>query len=252
MVYLSLDMCGRMGEMDKFGWRRVGMVLVGLVGVGVWVVVNPENWVREVAEGGAVEAGVRAVEVLERLEVKGRAPRTGYSREEFYTNWPDIDGCDARNVILARDLTEVVIEEDGNERCIVLAGVLDDPYTGERIEFVRGSGSSSAVQIDHVVALSDAWQKGAQYMEQSVRKDLAGDPLNLLAVDGPANMEKGDSDAASWLPSNKAFRCTYVARQISVKYKYKLWVTEAERDAMGRVLEKCPDEPTVGLEGLQL
>jgi hypothetical protein len=120
--------------------------------------------------------------------------------------------------------------------------VLDDPYTGAEIQFVRVSSTSGEVQIDHVVALSDAWQKGAQDLEFTERVIFANDPLNLLAVDGPANQEKGDADAASWLPPNRAFRCRYVARQIAVKAEYKLWVTEAEKAAMRRVLNGCGDQ----------
>ncbi len=103
-----------------------------------------------------------------------------------------------------------------------------------------------AVQIDHVVALSDAWQKGAQRISQSQREALANDPLNLLAADGPANQQKSDADAASWLPANKSYRCIYVARQIAVKATYKLWITAAEKDAMTRVLNTCPDQTLPG------
>ena len=180
-----------------------------------------------------------AIDKLEELAVKGRAPKTGYSRSEFGNGWSKWGKCDTRQRILARDLIDVVLGDDG---CTVLTGVLIDTYTGKTIEFVRGSGTSSAVQIDHVVALSDAWQKGAQQLTPAEREQLANDDLELLAVDGPANMQKSDSDAASWLPSNKAFRCQYVARQIAVKIKYSLWVTSAEKDAMARVLGGCPGE----------
>ena len=95
------------------------------------------------------------------------------------------------------------------------------------------------MQIDHVVALSDAWQKGAQQLSMAMREQLANDPLELLAVDGPANQAKGDGDAATWLPPNKPYRCAYVARQIAVKQKYHLWVTSAERDAMQKILSGC-------------
>jgi hypothetical protein len=122
----------------------------------------------------------------------------------------------------------------------VLTGVLNEPYTATQINFVRGQDTSTAVQIDHVVALADAWQKGAQQLDESTRLAFANDPLNLLAVDGPANMQKGAGDAATWLPANRAFRCDYVARQISVKATYNLWVTKAEKDAMARVLADCP------------
>jgi hypothetical protein len=185
------------------------------------------------------ETGLLARDVLETLEVKGRAPKTGYARDEFGSGWASVDGCDMRNIMLARAMTEVRL---GSDACTVLSGVLDDPYTGAEIQFVRGSGTSGEVQIDHVVALSDAWQKGAQDLEFTERVIFANDPLNLLAVDGPANQEKGDADAASWLPPNRAFRCRYVARQIAVKAEYKLWVTEAEKAAMRRVLNGCGDQ----------
>jgi len=129
-----------------------------------------------------------------------------------------------------------------SDSCKVQSGTLHDPYTGATINFVRGAKSSEAVQIDHVVALSNAWQTGAQQLDSATRVALANDPLELLAVDGRANQTKGDGDAATWLPSNKAFRCQYVARQIAVKSKYRLWVTYAEKSAMQNVLAHCPDE----------
>jgi hypothetical protein len=179
-----------------------------------------------------------ALVALAALEVKGRAPKTGYSRDEFSSGWGFVDGCDLRNLTLARDLVDVSLRDD----CIVESGVLFDPYTAERIEFVRGVDTSLAVQIDHVVAVSDAWQKGAQQLSAERRYEFYNDPLNLLAVAGAANQQKSDSDAASWLPANRAFRCEYVATQIAVKQRYELWVTQAERDAMARVLERCPDQ----------
>jgi hypothetical protein len=124
----------------------------------------------------------------------------------------------------------------------VATGILQDPYTGRTINFVRGVRTSLAVQIDHVVAVSDAWQKGAQQLSADSRYSFYNDPLNLLAVDGPTNEAKGDGDAATWLPPNKAFRCSYVSRQIAVKFKYKLWITSAEKDAMTRVLSSCPKQ----------
>ena len=183
-----------------------------------------------------------ALAALGDLPVKGRAPKTGYDRDQFGPAWADVDrnGCDTRNDILARDLTDETLESNG---CVVLTGRLDDPYTATVIDFQRGQSTSADVQIDHVVALSDAWQKGAQQISDGARKQLANDPLNLWAADGPTNGAKGDGDAATWLPPNKAFRCEYVARQIAVKATYKLWVTAAERDAMKRVLSRCPDEP---------
>lgn len=172
---------------------------------------------------------------LAKLEVKGRAPKTDYTRKQFGDGWGKIGGCSVREVILARDLTETKIDD----KCRVLAGTLRDPYTGQTIKFQRGPETSSKVQIDHVVALSDAWQKGAQQLPREEREKLANDPLNLLAADGPANQAKGDGDAATWLPANKPFRCQYIERQVAVKRKYRLWVTNAEKEAMDKVLASC-------------
>src|SRR5450759_5212954 len=126
--------------------------------------------------------------------------------------------------------------------CLVLSGTLQDPYTAMTIMFVRGQSTSAKVQIDHVVALSDAWQKGAQQWSTQRRTAFANDSLNLLAVDGPTNARKGDGDAATWLPPNKAYRCSYAARQVAVKVKYGLWVTGAEGEALTRILAACPSQ----------
>ncbi|WP_142120264.1 GmrSD restriction endonuclease domain-containing protein [Arthrobacter sp. SLBN-122] len=181
----------------------------------------------------------KATELLATLPIKGRAPKTGYDRAQFGQAWADVDrnGCDTRNDILKRDLSGITYTN--SVPCKVQTGTLADPYTGKTISFVRGSGTSTAVQIDHVVALSDAWQKGAQQLSTEQRTAFANDPLNLQATDGPINQQKGDGDAATWLPPNKAFRCEYVARQISVKATYGLWVTQAEHDAMARILGDC-------------
>ncbi|MGG5260252.1 GmrSD restriction endonuclease domain-containing protein [Phycicoccus avicenniae] len=184
-----------------------------------------------------------ALDALAGLPVKGRAPKTGYARGQFGRAWADVDrnGCDTRNDVLRRDLRGLTLKA-GTNGCLVLRGTLADPYTGRAKAFVRGAGTSSAVQVDHVVALSDAWQKGAQRLDAIRRTALANDPLNLLAVDGPTNQSKGDGDAATWLPPRKAYLCSYVARQVAVKVRYGLWVTAAERDAIERVLRTCPSQ----------
>ncbi|MFD5277022.1 DUF1524 domain-containing protein [Pseudarthrobacter sp. NPDC058362] len=181
----------------------------------------------------------KALDLLATLPVKGRAPKTGYDRAQFGQAWADVDrnGCDTRNDMLKRDLT--AIRYANSVPCKVKSGVLADPYTGTSISFLRGADTSRKVQIDHVVALSDAWQKGAQQLTLQQRTAFANDPLNLQATDGPTNQRKGDGDAATWLPPNKGFRCEYVARQISVKATYSLWVTQAEHDAMARILGNC-------------
>lgn len=179
--------------------------------------------------------------VLETLAVKGRAPKTGYERSQFGPAWSDVDrnGCDTRNDILNRDLTSIIYKP-GTHNCLVLSGTLIDPYSGEKIAFERGVATSSEVQIDHVVALSNAWQTGAFKLTYEKRLAFANDPMNLLAVKGRLNSQKGDGDAATWLPPRKDIRCAYVAQQIVVKAKYGLWVTPPEKAAMIGLLSKCP------------
>lgn len=185
-----------------------------------------------------------AAQQLEALPIAPRDSRDGYDREEqFGSAWIDVDnnGCDTRNDILRRDLDDTVIDS----RCRVLSGTLLEPITGNTIEFVRGQQTSALVQIDHVVSLSNAWQTGAQGLTRSQRVAFANDPLNLMAMSGSLNQQKGDSDAASWLPPRFEFWCEYVARQVGVKSHYSLWVTQAERDQMSRVLNDCPTFPAL-------
>ena len=188
-----------------------------------------------------------ALAALAAVEVKGRAPQTGYNRDLFGSGWVDVDrnGCDTRNDMLARDLTAETLKA-GTRNCVVLTGSLADPYSAKTIAFQRGQSTSDDVQIDHVVALSNSWQTGSQAWDAAKRTAFANDPLNLLAVDGPLNMQKGDGDAATWLPPNKGYRCAYVARQVAVKVTYGLWMTQAERNAIATVLSTCPNEPLPG------
>lgn len=216
----------------------------------IWAKPSPDQGASEHpgASAGSVQTlapgAVTVATALEQIPTKGRAPKTGYAREQFGRGWkdPDRNGCDARNDILGRDLSQKTFKP-GTRECVVVTGMLEDPYTGSKISFQRGSSTSMAVQIDHVVALSDAWQKGAQRLDADTRLKLANDPLNLMAVDGPTNARKSDGDAATWLPPQRSFRCHYVARQSAVKLKYGLWMTGAEKAAVSRVVAGCPGQP---------
>lgn len=203
------------------------------------------------ADASNSESATAALALLATIPVKGRAPKTGYSREQFGPTWSDDvtvegghNGCDTRNDILRRDISDAQIKP-GTQGCGVLSGTLADPYTGGGIPFLRGADTSEEVQIDHVVALSDAWQSGAQQLTAEQRQNLANDPLRLQATVGRVNQQKGSGDAATWLPPNNSYRCTYVARQVDVKAKYQLWVKPAERDAIARVLTDCGGEEPV-------
>ena len=266
----------------SFRARRVVVVLSALIGVIIWLIINPESYDQiftkienngsdyEISETASSDADSSSPQtdsyssqvdqsssqadqssdlvsvVLEKLEVKGRSPKTNYDRELFYSSWPTVDGCNLRQKIIKREFGDSAVL-DG---CTVLSGEYDEPYTGEHKVYSSKSEISKQIQIDHVVALSDAWQKGADldHMDSETRHALATDPLNLLAVDATANQSKSDGDAATWLPPNKKFRCQYVARQVSVKYKYNLWVTAAEKSAIQSVLESCPNQKVVGIE----
>ncbi|MFI9614866.1 HNH endonuclease family protein [Streptomyces sp. NPDC052023] len=225
---------GRLRGGAAAAWAAVVFVMAGCT-EGATGTGSPEA----PAGGGAALAAAQA------LPVKGRAPRTGYDRDRFGSPWADTDSndCGTRDDILKRDLVSVEFS-DGS--CEVASGTLDpDPYTGKDVTFARGR---SQVDIDHVVALSDAWQKGAQQWDPGKRIAFANDPLNLVAVDAGTNRAKGDGDTATWLPPNRSYRCAYVAAQVAVKKKYGLWVTAAEKSAMTEVLSDCPGRrlPTGG------
>lgn len=248
-------------HLRSFRKRRIIGVLscvIALIGI---IIANPSSYeqffeqsevnaeseiINQSVSANSKNGNILAIDLLEQLEVKGRAPKTNYSRDEFYSGWPTVDGCNLRQRILKRELGETATLAEDN--CTVTSGEFYEPYTGSYLIFYQKSDLTTGLQIDHVVALSDAWQKGAQYMDSETRYAIATDPLNLLAVDSKANQSKSDGDAATWLPPNKTFRCQYVARQVSVKYKYHLWVTQAEHDAIESILTTCPNEPAVGIE----
>lgn len=187
-----------------------------------------------------------AAAALEGLVVDDHPSSAGYDRDAFGYRMTDADsdGCDVRDEVLARDLEDV--RYDRSDRCTVRRGTLRDPYTAATIRFLRGPSTSSAVQIDHVVALENAWRSGARTWDIRRRWRFGNDMRNLLAVDGKANEGKSSASAAYWLPENRGFRCDYVARQIAVKSEYSLAVTTAERRAMLEVLRSCPGQRLPG------
>jgi hypothetical protein len=184
-----------------------------------------------------------AREQLKQLEVRGWDRTSDFKRSQFGKAWSDDvnvefghNGCNTRDDILRRDLKNLGVRRG---TCYAQSGTLIDPYSGVSIDFTRGPDTSNAVEIDHVVALADAWYKGARSWDPQRRLDFANDPRNLLAVSPKANFDKAFRDAASWLPPNEAFRCDFVARQIEVKTAYGLWLAAKEKKAMEAVLKRC-------------
>ena len=180
---------------------------------------------------------------LNGLPVRGWDRTSDFRRSQFgEASSDDVDvefghnGCNTRDDILRRDLKDLVVRPF---TCFAQSGTLIDPYTGTAIAFVRGPQTSNSIEIDHVVALADAWYKGARSWDPQRRLDFANDPRNLLAVSPKANFDKAFRDPASWLPPNAAFRCDFVARQVDVKAAYGLWVAAKEKKAMTDVLSRC-------------
>lgn len=219
------------------------LVIVAMIGVTIGLVLPRVDGTIGVMTGRYQATG-DAAQTLEGLRVQDR-PRPGrqYRRDSFGFKQTDVDGngCNIREDVLTRDLRQVRHTTSGG--CKVSSGVLDDPYTGKTITFIRGERTSADVQIDHVVALENAWKSGADTWDTARRYRFGNDPYNLLAVDGPANQEKGSASADYWLPPRADYRCAYVARQIGVKDKYGLSVTSAEKQAMMGVLHGCPGQP---------
>ncbi len=226
-----------------FSYPATAIILVGSLAITTFTIASPSSKYQiELLElASASGAKFDPIKAIETLAVKGRAPKTGYARSAFGPAWADVDrnGCDTRNDILKRDLTQITFRAKTKD-CIVEIGILTDPFSGGSINFQRGIRTSALVQIDHVVALSNAWQTGIFKSDLATRKSFANDPLNLLAVKGSLNSQKRDGDAATWLPPNKPFRCDYVSRQVEVKVKYNLWLTRAEKEAILRILSNPP------------
>ncbi|HEY1835746.1 MAG TPA: HNH endonuclease family protein [Candidatus Saccharimonadales bacterium] len=228
------------GKLSGRAWRVTIVAAIALLVVGGAVLSNSHEPNAPANTAILSSNETLAIKALGKLAVKSTASHAGYARRKFADGWTTVGNCDMREQVLNRDLANV--KDQSASDCTVLSGTLHDPYSGKTIAFKRGAGTSSLVQIDHVVAISDAWATGAQNLSATQREKLYNDPLELLAVDGQANDAKSDADAAAWLPPNKPYDCRYVARQIAVKLKYHLWVTNPEHAAMQHVLQTCPSQ----------
>ena len=197
----------------------------------------------------------QALNLLDTVPVAKARPG-GYDRESQFGGWQPT-GCGqatTRDAILARDLTGVARDR----QCRVTAGMLHDPYTGRDITFTRGRTTSAKVQIDHVVALLDAYASGARDWPQAKRVEYANSADVLVASDGPANMAKGvgvDFNGTAryrsasntvapdiWLPDNTAYRCEYMARRARIKHDWGLSMTAREKQQTVTFLAQCAAE----------
>lgn len=200
---------------------------------------NPEPTESVSAEATPTPEAVplsKPLTVAQSLQIRGRSADTNYSRDAFGTAWKDVDrnGCDTRNDILQRDFTTAVFKAGTND-CKVVGGTWTDPYSNESYTF---NEPPSGAQIDHVVSLKNAWTMGADLWSDQMRVEFANDPDNLVVTIASLNQQKSDSNAASWLPPYKPGRCAFIARQVAVKAKWELYVTESEKEEFVTILSK--------------
>jgi hypothetical protein len=190
-------------------------------------------------QGGA---GVAAAEVVEddawrvaRRLVTWPERAHGYDRARF-RHWVDDDGdgCDARREVL---IAEAVVRPRVRARCRLEGGRWHSAYDGLLFR------DPARLDVDHVVALREAWRSGAHRWDDGRRRAFAndlGDPRSLRAVSAASNRSKGDRDPADWLPPLETFRCRYVAEWLAVKARWRLAMDPAERAAVRDVLRGCP------------
>ncbi|PVZ94471.1 HNH endonuclease [Amnibacterium flavum] len=215
------------------------VVLAIVVALSLWVAARGQNADAQGAPSESWAGGSDLTSAVLALPAAGGSV-AGYERDAFGDGWkdPDRNGCDARNDILARDLTSVTFRP-GTHDCVVTSGVLRDPYTATVIDFVRGDSTSELVQIDHVVPLSWAWNHGAAVWDDATRELFANDPVNLLAVDGPTNSSKSDSGPAEWMPPDPSYHCAYASRFTEVLTEYRLGIDDADRASLLDIAAAC-------------
>jgi hypothetical protein len=203
--------------------------------------VDPDALIATAAPGTALAA-------LGRLPVRAERSLVGY-QPSAYRSATSSDGCTVEQLVLRRDLQGMVLRR--GSACEVRSGVLTDPYTGRTINYRSGKPARTVrldtVRLDFVVTPRDAWRTGAASWSDAQRARFAADPLNRIATGGRTGSHQGSSDAASWLPSLSSWRCPHVTRQITVKTRFRLSVTPAERTAMAEVLSSCAPPPVRGI-----
>ena len=195
--------------------------------------------ISEASGADAIDAA-SVTRMLDEIPVAPAGTMAGYSRTAFGPAWADTDhnGCDQRNDVLRRDMTDVTAKP-GTHGCVVLTGHLDDPYTGKSIDFTRGEKTSTAVQVDHTVPEAWSFAHGAASWTAAQREQFATDLNELQATDGPTNESKGDDGPATWLPPSTAYRCTYVTRFTYIVHSYGLTIDQPDKTAIQQVLSTC-------------
>lgn len=179
--------------------------------------------------------------LLATLDVQDEPARVGYDRDAF-SHWSDTDGngCDAREDTLASQLLRDGVRS-ASDSCRIVSGTWVSIFDG-----TTHSGSSSDLDIDHVVALAEAWDSGANTWSSSTRRRFANDPVHLIAVTASSNRSKSDRDLGEWRPVRSAW-CTVATITVETKAAYGLSVDPVERDAIAEMLDTCGESGQVSV-----
>lgn len=226
--------------------RRSGAVAVVGAAIAIAAWLNPSfdlGYRGDTVAIAAPEAAGDLASLLDQVKVVDRINDVpGYERSckrgdacSFGPAWndpTDTTGCDTRNRLLARDLHDVVFK-DGTRNCKVIAGWLQDPYSGERVDRMD-------VELDHTVALHRAWNAGAWQWDSRKRQIFANDPMELRALSSSVNQAKSDAALDEWMPPLLEARCPFVIDYLSVMAKYELPITVSERDAAAAACATAP------------
>lgn len=243
MPLRSLDTVGGVGTRGRDTVRRrarlaalvASVMAAGACAAMPWAAVTPEP-----TPGGGAE---RLVQLVDVLRVAPEAPRSGYSRELF-EHWVDLDGsgCRTRADVLARQALGLV-QRDRTRWCVIVEGDWYSPFDG-----VRHTGDPAEIDVDHVVALAEAWDSGAHAWTALRRMQFANDPLHLLVVTRSSNQDKADLDAAEWRPERRDAWCLTASMMVLTKVRYDLGIDPAERAALVDMAASCDrdDQRTAG------
>lgn len=168
---------------------------------------------------------------LDAIGVTPEGSSAGYDRDLF-PHWADQgNSCNTREIVLQRDGEDVAVGSD----CYPTSGRWYSVYDAV------WANSPSDVEIDHIVALSEAWHSGASAWSTDQREQFANDLQHsqVIAVSSASNQAKSDNDPAEWTPPNSSVHCVYAHEWIDVKYVWGLTIDQAEHDALDVLLGTC-------------
>lgn len=167
--------------------------------------------------------------LVDQLTVAPEGSGAGYDRDLF-DHWIDVDhdGCHTR--------CEVLEAEKRYDLPGLPQGGWLSIYDG------YSTDDASELDVDHVVALSEAWRSGADRWDANRRRAFANDldePDALIAVTASTNRSKSDRDPASWQPPNSGAWCQFGLGWVRVKIKWELTADDAEVRALRNILRGC-------------